>query len=64
MAKNLGTVLHGVARCCTVFSATEGGPWGYRVLESICGGCSDSIDGRHIYISYLEAAGWLSGVEM
>ncbi len=56
MAGNLG--------CCTGFLATGGGLWGYGVLESTSGGWSDITDGRYIYVFYMEAAGWLSGVEM
>ncbi len=50
--------------CCTGFSAIGGGPWDYRVLESTSGEWSDTIDDNHIYISYMEAAGWLSGVDL
>ncbi len=49
---------------CTEFSASREGLWGYGVLESTSGGCSDIIDGRYIHISYMEAAGWLFGVEI
>ncbi len=49
MAGNLG--------CCTGFSATERGLWGYGVLECTYGEWSDIIDGRYIYISYMETVG-------
>ncbi len=57
-------MLHGVARCYTMLHGVFSYLRGYGVLKSTSGGWSNINNDYHIHISYMEATGWLSGVDL